>query len=231
MRLVERIAGKVNHRIEDMIRRLLVNSLRGAAGYILGRIAVHEITAFLLHDMLFLLAHRAADKIRAAQRIAAQIPDDLHNLLLIDDAAVSRLQNRLQERRIIGHFTAAFLAGNVLRYKVHRAGTVQRDAGDDIFQTPGAQFLHETLHASGFKLEHTICVSCPQRRKNIRVLHLYPVDINRDGAGVFCGFCSGGSDRRLIRRIRAAGPADRRIRHADRVLDDAECPKTQKVHF
>ena len=48
------------------------------------------------HLFRFFLTHRASQHVRATQRIASQRLGYLHNLFLIQDDAVSRLQNRLQ---------------------------------------------------------------------------------------------------------------------------------------
>ena len=78
MRFVERILGKINHRVVDAVRMLLTDTFRNAAGNALLRIAVYEIPALLLHDRLLLLTHGAAHQIRPAHRISAEIADDLH---------------------------------------------------------------------------------------------------------------------------------------------------------
>ena len=55
-----------------------------------------KIARCLRHLLGLLLAHRAAQQVGAAERVAGQHLRDLHHLLLVQDHAVGRLQDRLQ---------------------------------------------------------------------------------------------------------------------------------------
>jgi len=94
VRLVEGVFRKIDHLIVNMVRRLLVDPIRNTALYALLCIAVDEILAFFLHDCRFFLCHRTAHQVASSPGIASQIAHDLHNLLLIDDTAIGRRQNR-----------------------------------------------------------------------------------------------------------------------------------------
>ena len=75
---------------------------------------------------------------------------------LVDDTAVSGLEDRFQFRAGIMDRTAVVLALDVLRNKVHGPRPVEGDACDDIFKVLRAQFLHEPLHTAGLQLENTV---------------------------------------------------------------------------
>jgi hypothetical protein len=55
-----------------------------------------KIAALLRHLLGLLLAHRAAQQVGAAERVAGEHLRDLHHLLLVQDDAVGRLQHRLE---------------------------------------------------------------------------------------------------------------------------------------
>ena len=143
VRLVERVLREVRHLVVDVARDLLADPVCDAAGDIGFRIAVNEFLALLRHDLRLFLRHRAADQIGPSHRVAGEIADDLHDLLLIDDAAVRRFQNRLHLRAVVADALRMLLALNILRNKVHRARAVERDSCDDVLERPRLQLLHE----------------------------------------------------------------------------------------
>ena len=71
-----------------MVRHLRVYAVRHTAGHTLFGIPVSKVFPLLLHHILLFLAHGAAHKVASAHGIAAQLPHNLHHLLLIHDAAV-----------------------------------------------------------------------------------------------------------------------------------------------
>ena len=87
VRLVEAVAGELLHQIEQL-RRL------AARQAVLLR-ARNEDVALLGHLLGLFLAHRAAQQIGAAQRVAADDLRDLHHLLLVNHDAVGRAEDRL----------------------------------------------------------------------------------------------------------------------------------------
>ena len=92
---VEAIPGELGHQVEDGPRDVL--------GMMVGRRACHEVRALLLHLLLVLLAHRAAQQVGLAQRVARNDIGDLHHLFLVDDDAQRLLQQRLQLRQHVLH--------------------------------------------------------------------------------------------------------------------------------
>ena len=137
MGLIEGILCEVNHCIIDVIGLILRDPVPDAARNVFPVIAVDEVLTLLLHHLGFLLAHGAADEVGAAERIAAEVTHDAHDLLLVDDAAVGRFENRAELLCLIRHGIRIFLAGDVFRDKFHRARTVEGDAGDDVLKALG----------------------------------------------------------------------------------------------
>ena len=100
MRLVERVLCKVLHFVPDLVRDLFAYAAFQTAVYRGGNfavfvrrfgLAVDEHDLFLDHVVNFFLAHHAANHIRLSEGVAGERLDDLHNLLLIHDTAVSGL--------------------------------------------------------------------------------------------------------------------------------------------
>ncbi len=59
--------------------------------------ALRERHVLLVQDLLLLLAHRPAQQVGVAERIAGHLLRDRHDLLLVDDQAV-RVVEDLRER-------------------------------------------------------------------------------------------------------------------------------------
>ena len=145
MRLVEAVAGELFHQVEDLVGLFGRQAVLGGAGA--------EDLAVLGHFLGLLLAHRAAQHVGAAQRVAADDLRHLHHLLLVDHDAVGLGQDGLGARvRIIE--LLAVLALAEVRDQVHRARTVQRHQRDDVLEAVGARILQHALHAARLQLEH-----------------------------------------------------------------------------
>ena len=85
MRFIEAVAGKVNHEVEDVIRRLFIDAiLHGACD---------KGIAVLLQDLRLLVSHGAAEHVGLAEGKTAHDRGDLHDLFLIEDDAVGFLQD------------------------------------------------------------------------------------------------------------------------------------------
>ena len=180
MGLVESVGSEIGHFIKDRFRNFRADSLGNTSGHILFRIAVDEVMPFGRHNIRFFLGHGTAHQIGTSHRISGQIPHDLHNLFLIDHASVSRIQNRFQERCLILDMAGILLAFKILRNKIHRAGSVQRDPGDDIFHVLWSELPHELCHAGTFQLEDTVSLAGADHLINFRIVHGDPVHIQAD---------------------------------------------------
>ena len=95
MGLIKSIFGKVHHIVINLGRHLLGNPVGHASRHPLLLIAVYEVRPFLFHYGLLFLAHSPAHQIASSQSISPKITDDLHYLLLVNDAAVGGRKNRL----------------------------------------------------------------------------------------------------------------------------------------
>ena len=164
---VEAVARELLHQIEDALCDLGIDLL------LLG--ALQEAGLLLGHDLRLLLAHRAAKKIGAAQRVPRQRRRDLHDLLLIDDDAVGVLQDGLEQRVVVLHLLAPVLALDevVDHAALQRPGSIQRARGDDVLEAVGLQLLQQLAEAARLQLEHAGHVgqrrsSCTRRRPRCR---------------------------------------------------------------
>ena len=120
VRFVEAVVGELGAGFERQVGV-------GFGNAFLGR-AFHEAHALLVHLRADLLAHGAAQKVGFAERVAGQVPRDLHHLFLIGDDAERRLEDRLQPRRQrvveVGRFPQGPSCG------CNRSGCSPSDPGD-----------------------------------------------------------------------------------------------------
>ena len=123
--------------------------------------AAHELAALLGHLLGLLLAHRAAQQVGAAERVAGQHLRDLHHLFLVEDHAVGRREHRLQrgmqivDRRRVRVVAAVLAVDEVADHAgLERARAEQRHQRHDVFEPVRLQAPDQVLHAAGFQLEH-----------------------------------------------------------------------------
>ncbi len=116
--------------------------------------AVDETLALRVHFGLHLLAHRAAQQVGIAQRIAGQDLRRLHHLFLIDENAVGFGEDAFQLGMRIFDLRFAVLALAEQRDVVHRAGPIERNERDDILELGRLHRRQRAAHPFGFQLEH-----------------------------------------------------------------------------
>jgi hypothetical protein len=87
--LVEAVIGELVEEVPDLQRLGLIDA-------VLGR-ALQELGPFGVHRLLDLLAHGAAQKVGAAERIARHLLRDLHHLFLVDDDALRLVEDVIDE--------------------------------------------------------------------------------------------------------------------------------------
>ena len=146
VRPVEPVAGELLHQVEELHR------LRSRQLVLFG--ARDEDVALQRHLLGFLLAHRTAEQIGGAERVAADHLRDLHHLFLVHHDAVGRLEDRRESRVEVFDALASTLARDVIGDELHRAGPVQRDQRDDVLEARRRRLLHQVAHAARFELEH-----------------------------------------------------------------------------
>ena len=163
VRFVEAVAGELFQQVEDLVRFAL-----GEVVLLLA--ALDEDGALLGHFLGFLLAHRAAQQIRAAQRIARQQLCGLHHLFLINQNAVGLARNRLQQRMFVLDFHLALAALDEFRNQVHRAGAIERDQRRDVFDGTDLKLPAQVAHPAGFQLENAQRIRSVQQFVSLRIV-------------------------------------------------------------
>src|SRR6266436_4063136 len=88
MALVEAIIGKFRQQLEDGVGLPALNAAFDGTG--------DKALALLLHLLAYFFAHRPAQQVGFAERIAGHDLRDLHHLFLVDDDAKRLLQDRLE---------------------------------------------------------------------------------------------------------------------------------------
>ena len=172
MGFVEAVARERLHLIEDVIRaRRLDTPLRRA---------LQEYGALLRHLLRLLLAHRTPQQVGAAERIAGQDLRDLHDLLLIQDHAVGRLQRRFEPRmQVVGRRAGAMLARDELVGHLHRARAEQSNDSRQVVESVRLQALDEVAHAERLELEYRRRAALAQQLVRLGVVDGNRVDVQR----------------------------------------------------
>ena len=153
VRLVERVVREGVNFLVNFLRGLLVDAVCHAAGDIARGIAVQKRLALALDVLDLLLAHRAAQHVCLAERVARELLEDLDDLLLIHDAAIGDRQDRLKLRNEVCDLFRVVFAGNEFRNGLHRPRTVERDQSRDVFDVLRLQADAHARHAARFELE------------------------------------------------------------------------------
>ena len=172
--LVEAVACELRHLLEDAGGLLAV--------HIVGFGALDETDLLLVHFLLDLLAHGAAQQVSIAERIAGQHLGDLHHLLLVDHDAEGLGQDRLQARMQIIGLLVALLTGEIFGDVVHRARAVQGHKGDDVLEAVRLHLAQDVAHAGTFQLEHAHRITARQHVVGEFVIERQGADIHLDAA-------------------------------------------------
>ena len=150
MGFVEGILCKVHHLVINMGSYGFRDTVALTARYVLFCVTVDKVSSFFFHDGLLLFTHGTTHQVASSKAVTAQVTDNLHNLLLINNTAVGRRKNRLQLRTVVCHHASAVLSLNILGNKVHGAGTIEGNTRNNIFQVFRTKLLHEALHTAAF---------------------------------------------------------------------------------
>ena len=139
MGFVERVGREIHHLVEDLVRDRLRHAVCDRTDHAIR--PMDEILALFCHHFVLFLAHCAAHEVASAIGIARQRAHDLHDLLLIDHAAVGGAEDRLQKRVQIRHAAGVVLALDIAGDLLHRARTVEGDACDEVLKAVRLELL------------------------------------------------------------------------------------------
>ncbi len=209
---VEPVVGEFLEQIENLGRLL--------GWHPVFRRAFFEFGAFGVHRLFDFFAHRAAQQVRTAQRIARHFLSDLHHLFLIDDDAL-RLGEDMVDQGVDGLdlFQPVFDFA-IGRDILHRAGTVKRHQRNNVFDAGRLHAPQRIHHARAFHLEH-------RDRFRSRIEFVGPLVIQRDRVDLVFSALGG-----FIKPGPVGGDVDRATRSqnlVDGVLDHRQGFQPEKV--
>ena len=102
--------------------------------------------AFCLHHRVLLFTHGTADVICLSERETGQFTEYLHDLFLVDDAAVGDVEDMGQLRGLVADLIRLVAVAQVGRDGVHRARAVKTDKSDDVFKVLRLQTHEDLFH-------------------------------------------------------------------------------------
>ena len=174
MRLIKGIRRKALHFIKDILGHLCRHAVFLTARHRHGSIVVEqpmqENLLLPLHYIVLLFAHRPPHNVGPPQGIARQAAENLHDLLLINNTAVSNIQNVLQQRVLILNPLRMMAALDIARDRIHGTGAVERDHRDQVFQPFRTQLHNYAAHTGRFKLKNPLHISRREHLINLRVV-------------------------------------------------------------
>ena len=170
MGLIKCIICKGNNFIIQRLGNLLPDTVGNTAGNSLLLITVDKDFPLRLNDLHFLLGNCTANIVRLPHGVTTQAAENLNDLLLVDNTAISNLQNWLQLRALIGDFLMIELILNKLWNRVHGAGTVESNNCGNIFNAICLHAHTNTGHTGGFQLEYTLGFAFRQHFKGLGVI-------------------------------------------------------------
>ena len=177
MRLVETVASEFLEQIENLVGLGLVDIVELGC-------SLDEFVTVLGHFLDLLLAHRAAQQISAAERVAGEQLRGLHDLFLVDQHAIGLFADRLQQRMIILDFHLAMPALDEIGDQVHRSRTIERHQRRDMFHRANLELFAEIAHSSRFQLEHTDGIGLVEKVVGLGVVERKVVNGDVDSLGL-----------------------------------------------
>ena len=198
VRFVETVAGKFFQHVENLVRFCRRN-------FIGRRTAFDKRLALLLHFLDLLFAHRAAQQIRRAERKASEQLRRLHDLLLINQDAVSFFGNFFEQRMLVFDFNFAVPALDEIRNQIHRSRAIQRNERGDMFDGTDLKLFAQVAHPARFQLKYA------ERFRTVQeVVSFFIVE-----------------RQRVNRHVNALRALD----HFAGVADDGQSFQAEKIHF
>ena len=135
----------------------------------------------LVHFLRFFLAHRSPENIRLAQGKARHAIGNRHHLFLIDNDTVCLGQQLFKGRHFVRDGDFPLLTFDKVRNKIHRAGSVEGDDGNNLFEPIWAKTGEEIAHAGTFQLEDPGGLAAGQQREGLRIVERNGTDRKRIG--------------------------------------------------
>ena len=176
VRFIEAVTGKVDHEVEDVIRRLFIDAiLHGACD---------KGIPVLLQDLRLLVSHGAAEHVGLAEGKTAHDRGDLHDLFLIEDDAVGFLQDGSQRwMRVLDGDLSMFSLDEIFRHAAaQRSRTVECDHRDEVFEAVRVELHQKIRKAGGLGLENACGVARAEHLARLLVDRRNAVDVDGDTA-------------------------------------------------
>ena len=188
VRLVEGVVREIQDFLVNGLCRRLRHAVCDRAGDTARGIAVDKRLPLGDDDLFLLFGNGAAHIICLPEAVAAELAENLDDLLLIDDAAVGHGEDRLELRAEIGDALRMKLVFDETRDGVHGARAVEGDDGCEVLD--GLR-LHVDTHAcdpGGFQLENARRLAITQHGERCGVAVRQTLEIKvrlaaADGAG------------------------------------------------
>ena len=137
--LVEGVVGEVVDLVVDVLGSLLRNAVGDTSGNVSFGVAVNESPPLLLDLGPLLLGHGTPDHVGLPQGKTRQLPENLDDLLLIDDAPIRHGEDWLQQRVLVADQAGVVLAGDEPGDGIHGTRAIQGDDGRDVLDVLGLQ--------------------------------------------------------------------------------------------
>jgi len=134
--------------------------------------AIHELDAIFFHHVFFLFAHRLAQTICFAQRETRELIGDLHHLFLIQNDAVSLLQNILQLRQFVADLGfSVFAVDEIVDHAaLNRPWAIQRVQRGQILNSRRLVAPQYVAHAVRFELENRRGVAAREKFVSVCII-------------------------------------------------------------
>ena len=202
--LIEGVVGEIVDFVIDGLCRRLGDAVLDTAADTAALITVDKGVALFFNLLGLFLGDSAAHHIGLSEGEAAQLLEDLNDLLLIDDTAVSHRQDRLKGGMLVGNEFGIVLTGNKARDRLHRAGAIEGYNCGNIFNRMGLEAKAHAGHAGGLHLEHAGGFTRRQHLKDLVI---------------------------MVRDVRKAEIGCVLLHHLHRVIQHRQVTQTQEVHL
>ena len=173
MRLVETVAPEGLNLIGNVLNDFVVVASIHAA--------VDESLQLFPDQLGILLPHRLAENIRLGKRVAGHDIGNAHQLLLINNDTVGRLEHAFEIRMRVCDRLNAPLASDVdvVHAGVERSGAYQSVGCDEVVETVGGELAQHVRSERRFKLEYACRPAVTEHLVNLRIIQVQSVDIDR----------------------------------------------------